>query len=223
MLCTRIKDSVRNSNSLHKARHPFSVSNIFSSKILASVLSITRYPRTREVSRRRSINALFPQANDPQTICRELFFSFVQWWRELKNKKKVKTLNFFVPVYQQNDLAERSPSEASNVRERNEPQLTWRLIGINRADPTSLQFPVFSWLWNQEDSGLTFTFRLSAVVSSNSFPSSKEISVVLKELWILMLRWAPLPLMLIIGFSNAARCRSVGATPGVQSKQHTSV
>lgn len=73
------------------------------------------------------------------------------------------------------------------------------------------------------DRGLTFTFRLSAVVSSNSFPSSKEISVVLMELWVLMSRWAPSALMLIVGFSNAARCRSEGATPGVQSRRHTSV
>lgn len=47
--------------------------------------------------------------------------------------------------------------------------------------------------------------------------------MVLMELWVLMSRWAPLALMLIVGFSNAARCRSEGATPGVQSRRHTSV
>lgn len=84
--------------------------------------------------------------------------------------------------------------------------------------------PVFSRPWSAGGGrGLTFTFRLSAVVSSNSFPSSKEISVVLMELWVLMSRWAPSALMLIVGFSNAARCRSEGATPGVRRRRHTSV
>ena len=56
----------------------------------------------------------------------------------------------------------------------------------------------------QEDLVLTFTFRLSMVVSSNSFPSLKEISEFLKELSVLMLILSLSALIMILGFADPA-------------------
>lgn len=67
----------------------------------------------------------------------------------------------------------------------------------------------------------TFTFLLSAVVSSNTSPSLKEISVFFRELSVLMLTLSPWALIVILGFSNAARCRNAAGTPGRQRRQHT--
>lgn len=72
---------------------------------------------------------------------------------------------------------------------------------------------------DQDHLVLTFTFRPSAVVSSNSSPSLKEISKFLKEVSVLMLTLSPGALMRILGFSTAARCRMVPGTPAGQTQQ----
>lgn len=74
---------------------------------------------------------------------------------------------------------------------------------------------------HQDDLVLTFTFRLSAVVSSNCSPSLKEISVFFRELSVLMFTMAPSALIMILGFANPARFRSVSLTPVRQKKHHT--
>lgn len=77
--------------------------------------------------------------------------------------------------------------------------------------PPSSFFPVGK---PQAGQGLTLTFRLSAVVSSNASPSLKEISVLLSEVSVLTCTRPAAALMLILGFSAAARCRSPAGTPG---------
>lgn len=73
----------------------------------------------------------------------------------------------------------------------------------------------------QEDLVLTFTFRLSMVVSSNSFPSLKEISEFLKELSVLMLILSLSALIMILGFADPARFWTATLTPVGMSEKKT--
>ena len=73
----------------------------------------------------------------------------------------------------------------------------------------------------QEDLVLTLTFRLSMVVSSNSFPSLKEISEFLKELSVLMLILSLSALIMILGFADPARFWTATLTPVGMSEKKT--
>ena len=73
---------------------------------------------------------------------------------------------------------------------------------------------------DREDLVLTFTFWLSDVVSSNSSPSLKDISVFLKELSVLMLTLSLSVLIVILGFANPARLWTAALTPvGMSEKR----
>lgn len=73
----------------------------------------------------------------------------------------------------------------------------------------------------QEDLVLTFTFRLSMVVSSNSSPILKEISEFLKVLSVLMLTLSPSALIMILGFADPARFWTATLTPVGMSEKKT--
>lgn len=79
-------------------------------------------------------------------------------------------------------------------------------------------FPIME----QEDLVLTFTFRLSMVVSSNSSPILKEISEFLKVLSVLMLTFIPASaLIMILGFADPARVWTATLTPVGMSEKKT--
>lgn len=61
---------------------------------------------------------------------------------------------------------------------------------------------------------LTLQFRSSAVLSSNSSPSLKEISVFLKVLWVRMTTLSPSWLMMTVGLVTFPTCRVAKPTPG---------
>lgn len=61
---------------------------------------------------------------------------------------------------------------------------------------------------------LTLQFRSSAVLSSNSSPSLKEISVFLKVLWVRMTTLSPSWLMMTVGLVTLPTCRVAKPTPG---------
>lgn len=73
----------------------------------------------------------------------------------------------------------------------------------------------------QEDLVLTFTFRLSMVVSSNSSPNLKEISEFLKELSVLMVTLSPSAPITILGFADPARFWTATLTPVGMSEKKT--
>lgn len=54
----------------------------------------------------------------------------------------------------------------------------------------------------------------SAVVSSNSSPSLKVISVFLKVLWVFTVTLSPLSSMMVVGLVKPATCRVAKPTPG---------
>lgn len=60
---------------------------------------------------------------------------------------------------------------------------------------------------------LTLQFLSSAVVSSNSSPSLKEISVFLKVLWVRITTLSPSWLMITVGLVTLPTCRVAKPTP----------
>lgn len=61
--------------------------------------------------------------------------------------------------------------------------------------------------------GLTLTCLSSAVVSSNSSPSLKLISVFLKVLWVFTVTLSPSTSMMVVGLVSPATCRVAKPTP----------
>ena len=86
-------------------------------------------------------------------------------------------------------------------------------------EPRPSTFWAFPGGKDRDRLGLTFTCRPSAVVSSNSSPSLKEISKFLKEVSVLMFTLSPGALMRIQGFSEAASGRMVTGTPAGRTQQ----
>lgn len=69
---------------------------------------------------------------------------------------------------------------------------------------------------------LTLQFLSSAVVSSNSSPSLKEISVFLKVLWVRTTTLSPSWLMMTVGLVTLPTCRVAKPTPGTRHMKHIS-
>lgn len=67
---------------------------------------------------------------------------------------------------------------------------------------------------------LTLTFRSSAVVSSNCWPSLKEIVVFLKVLSVLMVTMSPFILMITSGFARPPSFRVAKPTPRNQKQNY---
>lgn len=73
--------------------------------------------------------------------------------------------------------------------------------------------------WNQlwrETMKFTFVFLLSAVVSSNSWPSLKEISVFLKGLSVLIVIISPFLLMITLGLAKFPSFLVANPTPEIK-------
>lgn len=67
--------------------------------------------------------------------------------------------------------------------------------------------------WRQR-AALTLTCLSSAVVSSNSSPSLKLISVFLKVLWVFTVTLSPATSMMVVGLVSPAICLVAKPTPG---------
>lgn len=92
---------------------------------------------------------------------------------------------------------------------RIEPQGQELMPGSSRA-----QRPLLGGLmWGAGVVRLTLTCLSSAVVSSNSSPSLKLISVLLKVLWVFTVILSPSISMMVVGLVSPAICRVAKPTP----------
>lgn len=96
--------------------------------------------------------------------------------------------------------------------QRKEKKRTKPSWGLNEISPTCKSLIILYTFPLQQT--LTLQFRSSAVLSSNSSPSLKEISVFLKVLWVRMTTLSPSWLMMTVGLVTLPTCRVAKPTPG---------
>lgn len=100
----------------------------------------------------------------------------------------------------------------ANTKKRKEKKRGKPSWGFKEISPTCKSLILLYTFSLQQT--LTLQFRSSAVLSSNSSPSLKEISVFLKVLWVRMTTLSPSWLMMTVGLVTLPTCRVAKPTPG---------